>query len=158
MTESKKNADTDFGYERVPWNEKQRRVRGVFDSVGGNYDLHVKVDNFIGIDGKLNHGVKGDVVEGFDANQQTVVRSKVQINAQEITLEGSQKVTLKVGSSCVIVDMMGITIQGPMVKINSGGAASPTGPMVMADPVDAEYSDNGEPGYLDKPRRGGGGS
>ncbi|MBX5459451.1 MAG: bifunctional demethylmenaquinone methyltransferase/2-methoxy-6-polyprenyl-1,4-benzoquinol methylase UbiE [Steroidobacteraceae bacterium] len=30
---------TDFGYERVPWNEKSRRVRGVFDSVASNYDL-----------------------------------------------------------------------------------------------------------------------
>jgi demethylmenaquinone methyltransferase/2-methoxy-6-polyprenyl-1,4-benzoquinol methylase len=30
---------TDFGYERVPWSEKSRRVRGVFDSVAGNYDL-----------------------------------------------------------------------------------------------------------------------
>jgi len=39
VTEQKKNADTDFGYQRVPWNEKQRRVRGVFDSVAGNYDL-----------------------------------------------------------------------------------------------------------------------
>ncbi len=29
----------DFGYERVPWNEKSRRVRGVFDSVAGNYDV-----------------------------------------------------------------------------------------------------------------------
>lgn len=30
---------TDFGYERVPWREKARRVRGVFDSVARNYDL-----------------------------------------------------------------------------------------------------------------------
>ena len=30
---------TDFGYERVPWREKARRVRGVFDSVASNYDL-----------------------------------------------------------------------------------------------------------------------
>jgi demethylmenaquinone methyltransferase / 2-methoxy-6-polyprenyl-1,4-benzoquinol methylase len=30
---------TDFGYEKVPWNEKARRVRGVFDSVAGKYDL-----------------------------------------------------------------------------------------------------------------------
>jgi demethylmenaquinone methyltransferase/2-methoxy-6-polyprenyl-1,4-benzoquinol methylase len=31
--------ETDFGYERVPWSEKQQRVRGVFDSVARNYDL-----------------------------------------------------------------------------------------------------------------------
>lgn len=31
--------DTDFGFERVPRGEKVRRVRGVFDSVAGNYDL-----------------------------------------------------------------------------------------------------------------------
>ena len=30
---------TDFGYERVSWREKARRVRGVFDSVADNYDL-----------------------------------------------------------------------------------------------------------------------
>ena len=30
---------TDFGYQHVPWGEKVRRVRGVFDSVAGNYDL-----------------------------------------------------------------------------------------------------------------------
>jgi demethylmenaquinone methyltransferase / 2-methoxy-6-polyprenyl-1,4-benzoquinol methylase len=30
---------TDFGYEQVPWSDKARRVRGVFDSVAGNYDL-----------------------------------------------------------------------------------------------------------------------
>jgi len=31
--------DTHFGYERVPPQEKARRVRGVFDSVAGKYDL-----------------------------------------------------------------------------------------------------------------------
>src|SRR5215831_9769560 len=30
---------TDFGYEQVPTADKQRRVRAVFDSVAGNYDL-----------------------------------------------------------------------------------------------------------------------
>src|SRR5579872_3587750 len=30
---------TDFGYEKVPWSEKARRVRGVFDSVAARYDL-----------------------------------------------------------------------------------------------------------------------
>jgi|SRR6185437_7447991 len=36
MTEK---ASTDFGFEKVAWGEKARRVRGVFDSVAGNYDL-----------------------------------------------------------------------------------------------------------------------
>jgi demethylmenaquinone methyltransferase / 2-methoxy-6-polyprenyl-1,4-benzoquinol methylase len=31
--------DVDFGYERVSPDEKARRVRGVFDSVSGRYDL-----------------------------------------------------------------------------------------------------------------------
>jgi demethylmenaquinone methyltransferase/2-methoxy-6-polyprenyl-1,4-benzoquinol methylase len=30
---------TDFGYERVAWRDKERRVRGVFDSVADNYDV-----------------------------------------------------------------------------------------------------------------------
>ena len=29
----------DFGFEKVDWEEKARRVRGVFDSVAGKYDL-----------------------------------------------------------------------------------------------------------------------
>jgi demethylmenaquinone methyltransferase / 2-methoxy-6-polyprenyl-1,4-benzoquinol methylase len=33
------SSDTHFGYERVAWQDKARRVRGVFDSVAGNYDL-----------------------------------------------------------------------------------------------------------------------
>ncbi|MET0292820.1 MAG: class I SAM-dependent methyltransferase [Steroidobacteraceae bacterium] len=33
------SSETDFGYERVAWGDKARRVRGVFDSVAGNYDL-----------------------------------------------------------------------------------------------------------------------
>jgi demethylmenaquinone methyltransferase/2-methoxy-6-polyprenyl-1,4-benzoquinol methylase len=33
------SATTDFGYEKVPWERKQSLVRGVFDSVAGQYDL-----------------------------------------------------------------------------------------------------------------------
>ena len=35
----KDERSTDFGFEQVPWKDKARRVRGVFDSVAGNYDL-----------------------------------------------------------------------------------------------------------------------
>jgi demethylmenaquinone methyltransferase / 2-methoxy-6-polyprenyl-1,4-benzoquinol methylase len=40
------DALTDFGYERVPWNAKSDRVRGVFDSVAPRYDLMNDVMSF----------------------------------------------------------------------------------------------------------------
>lgn len=39
MTDANPSKSTHFGYQDVPWDEKARRVRGVFDSVAGNYDL-----------------------------------------------------------------------------------------------------------------------
>ena len=126
-------------------------------TVGGNYDLHIKGDQYIGVDTDLFEGIKGNVTEGYDGSQSTVVKSKVEINAREITLEALTGITLKVGGSFVKVDLTGITVQGPMTKINSGGAAMGTGPAIIGDPLDAETADTGEPGYLDRPRRGGGG-
>jgi demethylmenaquinone methyltransferase / 2-methoxy-6-polyprenyl-1,4-benzoquinol methylase len=34
-----KDSSTDFGFQSVPWQEKARRVRAVFDSVAARYDL-----------------------------------------------------------------------------------------------------------------------
>ncbi len=38
MTQSSPDS-TDFGFEKVAWQEKARRVRGVFDSVASKYDV-----------------------------------------------------------------------------------------------------------------------
>jgi type VI secretion system secreted protein VgrG len=126
-------------------------------TVAGCYDLHVKESNYIGIDADLNETVKGNVAEDYQGNHSTQVKSKRELNAQEITLEAMSKITLKVGGSFVSIDLSGVTISGPMVKINSGGAGMGTTPAEMMEPVDAETSDTGEPGYLEKPRKGGGG-
>src|SRR5690606_10090727 len=40
MDMSQQHTDgTDFGFEKVAWNEKAQRVRGVFDSVASKYDV-----------------------------------------------------------------------------------------------------------------------
>jgi len=39
VTEQGAGKQADFGFQKVDWSDKVRRVRGVFDSVAGNYDL-----------------------------------------------------------------------------------------------------------------------
>ena len=80
-----------------------------------------------------------------------------EINARAVTIEGMTSIVLKVSSSFIEISPMGVTIQGPMVRINSGGAAAGTTGIDYDDPLDAEGADTGEPGYLERPRRGGGG-
>ena len=125
-------------------------------TVGGNYDLHVKDSTYIGIDGKLNEYVKGEVVEDYQSSLQTMVKSKAELNARTITLEALTNITLKVGGNFITIDPSGVTISGFITKINSGGAATGTSPATIDDPLDAEAADTGEPGYLDRPRTGGG--
>ncbi len=125
-------------------------------SVGGNYDLHVKDSMYVGIDGKLNHTVKGDEIKNVQGNYARIVTGKSELNAREIILEAMSKISLKVGGSFITIDLSGVTISGPMVKINSGGAGTPTATQTIDDPLDAETADTGEPGYLDRPRSGGG--
>jgi type VI secretion system secreted protein VgrG len=125
-------------------------------SIGGNYDLHVKDSTYIGIDGKLNETVKKDVVEDYQGNLSTMVKTKAELNAMEIILEAKTKISLKVGGNCIVIDPSGITIAGIMTKINSGGFGTETGNPSIDDPLDAEAADTGQPGYLDRPRSGGG--
>lgn len=125
-------------------------------TVGGNHEFHIKGDQFIAVDGKLNETVKADVVEDYQGKQYTQIKGVRELNAQSITLEATTEINLKVGGSFVKIDLSGVTISGPMVKINSGGAAKGTSPADIDDPLDAESADTGEPGYLDRPRSGGG--
>lgn len=39
MQDRETRQQTDFGFQQVAWSDKARRVRGVFDSVAGRYDL-----------------------------------------------------------------------------------------------------------------------
>jgi len=126
-------------------------------TTGGTLDLHVKDATFVGIDGKLNEAAKGEVVEDYQSSHFTLVGTKSSLNAQEIIMEAKTKISLKVGASCITIEPGIITIAAAMVKINSGGFGTETGDPSIDDPLDAGGADTGEPGFLDRPRTGGGG-
>jgi hypothetical protein len=126
-------------------------------TVGGSHDLHVKGDVFIRGDGKIDASTGGPVNVSVGGASKHYAKSSKEINALGVTIEGMKSVVLKCGGSFVEVSPMGVTIVGPLVRINSGGGAAGTGGVDTEDPLDAAEADTGEPGYLDRQPKGGGG-
>jgi type VI secretion system secreted protein VgrG len=75
--------------------------------------------------------------------------TEVHIKADKIVLEGSQKISMKVGGNLVVIDPSGVSIVGTMVKINSGGGADPASEAENKDPADS--TDPDMPGQPEDP-------
>jgi type VI secretion system secreted protein VgrG len=126
-------------------------------TVGGDHNVHIKGGRYEGIDGVLNLYVKGEAIYDFQSDQQMMVAGTSETNAKQIYIEAKSVISLKVGASAIVLDPSGVTIVGATVKINSGGSGIGTSDAPFEDPVDADTSDTGEPGFLDRPRKKGGG-
>ncbi len=132
-----------------------------FNTIGDEWNLHIHGAKYEGMEDVHHLRVTGNRLESFEADLSTLVGGVVQLNARSIAIEAKTKITLKVGGSYVVIDPSGVAINGPMVRINSGGSPDSTSGVDIMDPVDASISDNGEPGYLEdlieKSKRAGGG-
>ncbi|MEZ5511991.1 MAG: type VI secretion system tip protein VgrG [Gammaproteobacteria bacterium] len=61
-----------------------------------------------------------------------------------LVIEAGTELTLKAGGGIVKLDPSGVTIKGPLVRINSGGAAIPAQPAIPTGPAAPAAADNGE--------------
>lgn len=142
----------------------------------GNQDVIIKADKKEKIGGKSHLHVSGDRLEKIDSNQsltvgqnqQEKVGTKHALEAgQEIHLKAGMKVIIEAGMQLTIkgpggfVDIgpTGVTIQGTLVNINSGGAAgtgsgsspdSPADPK-LAQPVAPKQADDAQTGHKSAP-------
>jgi uncharacterized protein involved in type VI secretion and phage assembly len=130
-----------------------------FITIGGEYDLHVGADRYEAVDKAAQLAVKADAAYDLQANEGTIVGKIASLNATKIVLEAQAKITLKVGGSFIVIDPCGVSISGPLVKINSGGSPDSTTDLEFIDPADATQADPGEPdNFLElQPKRTGGG-
>ena len=87
----------------------------------------------------------GELVSGT----RTIDAGDVGIAAGTIVLEGQTQICLKVAGSFITIGPAGIDIQGPMVKINSGGAAGMTPFLLVDKPEEAKAATTADPGELD---------
>ena len=96
-------------------------------SLKAGTDLHIKIGTNAGLDSGMNVHIKGGM---------------------NIVIEGGMQVSIKAGPSSVVLGPDGVSITGPMVKINSGGAAgsgsgaSPVAPTAPEAPQDPELPED----------------
>jgi type VI secretion system secreted protein VgrG len=92
-------------------------------------NLHVKGDERIQIDGKRSEVIKGDEIHSTTGGYYLSSGSPASIFAPEVFIQAGTKLTLMVGGSFVVLDASGVTVVGPMVKLNPAGAAPPIAPL-----------------------------
>jgi uncharacterized protein involved in type VI secretion and phage assembly len=114
-------------------------------TTGDEYDQHVGADRFEGVDKKYQLSVKSDTVLDLQGDCATIVGGTSETNAKTLVIEASTKITLKVGSSFVVLTPAGVFVKGAMVQINSGGAPDSTSNKDVTDPLEAGTADPGDP-------------
>jgi uncharacterized protein involved in type VI secretion and phage assembly len=115
-----------------------------FTTVGGEYDLHVGGSRYEQVDKDYQLTVKGAVSLDVKKDLSAVIKGVASIGANSIVLEATNKITLKVGSSWVVVGPCGVYINGPMVYINSGGSPDSAATVTMLDVADAATAEPGD--------------
>jgi type VI secretion system secreted protein VgrG len=131
------------------------------ESVGGKAHLQVKGDRnekiggdqSLNVAGKLQQKVGGN--HAVDAGQQIHLKAGV-----TLILEAGSQLSLKVGGNFIDIGPAGVSIQGTMVMINSGGApgsgsgCSPSDPTGPAQAQDAQQAKPAEPAVADDAKSG----
>lgn len=117
-------------------------------------DLNMAVTGALGLEVTDKIAIKGAQAIAISAGQAIDVKagqalavtatSGVSVKGLSIVISGDTKLSLVVGGSSVVLGPDGVSITGPLVKINSGGSAgsataaqdaAPPAPQVPADPT-----------------------
>lgn len=130
------------------------------ETIGGEDHLHVKKDRMQKIDGTTSLTVGGDQQEKVGKNHALEAGQEIHLKAgMKLIIEAGAQLTLKGPGGFVDINPAGVTIQGTMVLINSGGSAgagsgsSPAAPQDAkeAKPTDPDEADNSKSGKKSMP-------
>ncbi len=125
-----------------------------YHTVGKDCEWHTTNDHTEKVDGTLDHTVAGETKILHQARCSEVVRGRLSTAADELIFEADSKISLKVGGSSIVIDAMGVSVDGRFVKLNCGAFGTDASPANTKNPYDAYGADTGEPGYLDRVRGG----
>jgi len=93
-----------------------------FERVGGNSHLTVEGERREQVGGDYSHRVGGNLHSYQGRGQLIEAGSEIHHKAGvKLVIEAGAEVTLQAGGSFVKVDPSGVTVSGPLVRMNSGG-------------------------------------
>ena len=138
---------------------REEFVEGDYDHiVKGTFKEHVKSDQHLHIAGKKAEKVDGDVSLTVGTKLQEKIGTNAAMEAgQEIHLKAGMKIIIEAGMQISLkgpggfidIGPSGVTIQGTMVLINSGGAAGSGSGCSPVAPEDAKEAAPTEPNVAD---------
>lgn len=121
-----KDLDVVIKNHRREWIGNTRHLMVVssrYDSVGGESNLTVASDENVEVGGDSSLKVKGDRGVDIEGSHAEKTGKEIYLRAGTKVVIEAPDITLKGAGGFVRVDAMGVTIQGTLVKINSGGSA-----------------------------------
>jgi len=129
-----------------------------FEQIEKDRHVYVKGEDNYKTDGTLSINARQSLEMKVGQNQALDAAQEIHLKAgMNLVLESGMKITLKGSGGFITIDPGGITIQGTLVNINSGGAAgsgagsSPSGPTAPKGP------EKGQAGSVSAPQGAGGG-
>ncbi len=126
------------------------------EKIDGNSDLKIGGNRSEAINGKQSLAILGDQHEKVGGVHALEAMREIHLKAgMTVVIEAGLDLTIKGAGGFVKIDAMGVTIQGNLVNINSGGApgvgggSSPTSPQTAQDaspvePIPADDSTTGQ--------------
>ena len=113
----------------------------------GSLSLTVGGDQAMKVGGQRSVTVEKDVLESFKQNHKQEVGNEQYLKAQKVIIEAGLEITIKAAGGFIKIDPAGVTIQGNLVMINSGGAPGVPSivatPALPASPVETETTRSG---------------
>lgn len=157
---AQRNLDSRVRHDSLEWvgNDRHLHVFGhQLEKVGGDKHLTVLGDHSERIAGTVSLTAGEDVQHKVGRNAALQSGMEVHLKAgTNLVLEAGATVTIKASGSFITIGPSGVTISGPMVMINSGGAAgsgSGAHPETPKGPKAAEQGEHGGPTAVDpKPK------
>jgi hypothetical protein len=141
--------DTTYGNKNVKvvkGTDKDGKPFGgnMFTTVDGEYDLHVGGNRYEQVEKDYELTVKGDVRADIKKGLTAVIKGDVSITMNSLVIEATQKITLKVGQSFIVIDPCEVHLNGCNVYKTPSGSAGGASSVTMQNIADAALAEPGD--------------